>query len=133
MKSIFALALMSLSWSVVAHAECPQSARTIDGAVKYISAAQGQCGEALNRASECSWGSSADGQIAGAAITVCESKFLSKLSATEKAGYSKLQGRCGKKYEGQQGTMYRSMEAFCEAEVSLHFAQMMYSFEQAVE
>ncbi len=70
------------------------------------------CAEASKLAETCAWGSSIDVQIAGAAGDVCL-KEGGKLSKADTALLDRMSARCVKAYSNQQGTIYRSINAFC--------------------
>ena len=48
-------------------------------------------------------------------VEKCEADFPAKLSKAQRAGYDAGIKRCDTKYRRKDGTMYRSMEAFCRA------------------
>ena len=82
----------------------------------------GSCRTALAKFSACSWGSSADLAFGDIVVKVCERGFIGKLSAAGKANYADAASRCAYEHARQDGTIYRSMEALCRAEVALRFA-----------
>jgi hypothetical protein len=53
----------------------------------------------------------------------CEAEFLNHLGKSERQAYRRAQERCARKYRHELGTMYRSFEAFCGAEVALSYAR----------
>jgi hypothetical protein len=129
MKSL--IVLVSLLTSAAAFGgECPST--DVDTILKYVGSTN-QCGVAQQRAADCAYGSSIDTAIAGTAQQVCEARFASKLNAAEKAGYNSLLNRCAAKYAKEEGTMYRSMAAFCSLNVSLTYARLIWSLNQPVE
>ena len=83
----------------------------------------GSCRAAFAKFSECSWGSSADLAFGDIVVKVCEGEFLAKLTATGKANYADEAALCDYEHARQDGTMYRSMEALCRAEVAQRFAE----------
>jgi hypothetical protein len=83
----------------------------------------GSCRAAFAKLSECSWGSSADLAFGDVVVKVCEREFLAKLTAAGKANYAAEAALCAYEHALQDGTMYRSMEALCRAEVASRFAQ----------
>ena len=72
------------------------------------------CYAAKSLAEACAYGSSLDVSTAGLAYGVCEAE-LQKNSPAENLTslLSTMNGICDKKYENEQGTMYRSFNAFC--------------------
>jgi hypothetical protein len=55
----------------------------------------------------------------------CEGEFLDRLTKAEKQVYRRAQQRCARKYRHEFGTMYRSFEAHCGAEVALSYAKRL--------
>ena len=51
-------------------------------------------------------------------VAKCEAEFVSKLSRGRLGEYRRAQSRCSRKYRHESGTMYRSFEAHCAAEVA---------------
>jgi hypothetical protein len=80
----------------------------------------GNCYTAVKIAESCAWGSSIDVQFVSAATDVCARGF-SAMSADAKTDYKTLVERCGGKYANEPGTLYRSMAAFCQLEVTSFF------------
>ena len=72
------------------------------------------CNEAVKMAEACAWGSSLDVFTAGTAYTVCD-KELQKEKPTEvvSALLNSMMNTCNDKYENEEGTMYRSFNAYC--------------------
>lgn len=72
------------------------------------------CYAAKSLAEACAYGSSLDVQTAGTAYGVCDAE-LSKTSPSEKflTILSSMNEMCNEKYQKLDGTMYRSMNAFC--------------------
>jgi uncharacterized protein YecT (DUF1311 family) len=83
----------------------------------------GSCRAAFAKFSECSSGSSADLKFGDIVVKVCQGDFLSKLTAAGKANYAEEAALCAYEHARQDGTMYRSMEALCRAEVAQRFAE----------
>ena len=52
----------------------------------------------------------------------CEGDFLSKLNAAQRRAYDREQKRCQRKYAHEDGTMYRSFEAFCGADLTRNYS-----------
>jgi hypothetical protein len=99
--------------------ECP----TLDH--KEIEALLGKapsCQRALALFEICQFGASGD-VILGAIVTrKCEGDFVTKLNSTQKHAYQREQQRCRRKYSNQDGSMYRSFEAFCGANVARNYS-----------
>jgi len=83
----------------------------------------GSCRAALAKFSACAWGSSADLRFGDIVVKVCEGAFVGNLTATGKANYADEAALCAYEHARQDGTMYRSMEALCRAEVASRFAE----------
>ena len=79
--------------------------------------ASATCAEAAGVAESCGWGSSIDVHFAGSAIAVCEKDFQ-RISRADRQAYGRLNGQCEKKYEKEEGTMYRSFAAYCRLSVA---------------
>ena len=71
----------------------------------------------------CNSGAGGDVGVGAAVTERCESEFIHTLSTTERQTYRGAQSRCARKYRQETGTMYRSFEAFCGAEVAFSFAK----------
>jgi uncharacterized protein YecT (DUF1311 family) len=83
----------------------------------------GSCRAAFAKFSECAWGSSADLAFGDIVVKVCQGAFLDKLTVAAKANYADEGALCAYEHARQDGTMYRSMEALCRAEVAQRFAE----------
>ena len=71
----------------------------------------------------CNSGAGGDVGVGAAVTERCESEFISTLSKIERQTYRGAQNRCARKYRHETGTMYRSFEAFCGAEVAFSYAK----------
>lgn len=72
------------------------------------------CYNASTMAEACAWGSSLDVMTAGAAYEVCETELQQQNPNPELLILmSLMQKACTQKYENQEGTMYRSINAYC--------------------
>jgi hypothetical protein len=116
MKSIFIL-VFALSASAFA-GECVdkngQDIYNNPEAFQALIEKSESCYEAKALAESCAYGSSIDVSTAGLAYQVCANELAAakpsqQLSATLKS----MASLCDKKYANEQGTMYRSMNAFC--------------------
>lgn len=76
------------------------------------------CNEALAVAESCAFGASGDTGLSDIVIDKCEADFLTKLSKAQRQAYDAGIRRCNSKHRRQDGSMYRSMEAFCRAKLA---------------
>jgi hypothetical protein len=77
------------------------------------------CEAAMEQFEACAYGASGDtglGQIA-------RENFLPRLGKPQRAAYHAAIKRCNRKYRNESGTMYRSFEAFCRAEVAQKYSR----------
>lgn len=73
------------------------------------------CYEAVQMAEACAYGSSLDVSTAGVAYGICEKELQAQKPGKELTKLlSTMQTSCSEKYDKEQGTMYRSMNAFCQ-------------------
>src|ERR1700682_3727665 len=70
----------------------------------------------------CQFGTSGDVSLGAIVTEQCEGDFLGKLNATQNRAYDREQKRCQRKYAHEDGTMCRSFEAFCGADVARHYS-----------
>jgi hypothetical protein len=103
-------------------ADCPVESMAPAEVEKLIVAAPG-CERSLKIFQSCGMGASSDVRLGGVVTEKCEAVFEGRLSAAQKRAYSRAQAICGKKYEKETGTMYRSFEAFCSAEAAARVAR----------
>lgn len=118
MMSIRSLCLLCLVLSVSSGAQARTKkafvcALTMETQVEHVRATQ-DCVRGADLAYNCVWGSSADVQIAGAAITLCEAGIAER----HQAGYRRAITRCERKYRHKEGTMYQSAYALCHLMVA---------------
>jgi hypothetical protein len=83
------------------------------------------CDRSLELFRLCGSGATSDVQLGAAVTERCEGDFLARLSKAQQAEYRRAQSRCARKYAHETGTMYRSFEAFCAAEVARSFARRL--------
>ena len=102
--------------------ECPHPFSDRDKIVKDLSGAP-TCTAALEIFTACAGGASGDVEFGGAVTERCESDFAAKLSKAQKRAYEAEHTRCERKYMKREGTMYRSFEAFCHAEVAERYVR----------
>lgn len=76
---------------------------------------QPTCWEAAKLARNCGWGSSIDLQFTAPAFDKCGAAFeASQPKASDRALLTSMQSRCDEEYSQEPGTMYRSMNAYCQ-------------------
>ncbi len=81
------------------------------------------CEEAVRRFKLCSIGASLDGPLALRVSEVCEKAYLSKLPEKEREAYRAAIDACNAPYAARQGTMYRSIAAFCRVDMMAQYAK----------
>ena len=121
------LAVLALAVSPAAFADegtkkteaCPTSG--LDAIADLIRQAP-SCQRAIALFEICEFGASGDVALGAAATEKCEGDFLSKLTLAQKRAYDRGQKLCARKYQNQDGTMYRSFEAFCGAYVARDYS-----------
>lgn len=122
MIKTFVFAAATLTAAVSARAdECPVG-RDPDGIVTEIRQASG-CRQASHIARQCASGAGGDVRLTAIVAEICEKAFLPSLDRRGRAIYAQQRAACRGKYRHEDGTLYRSFEAFCEARVSERFAQ----------
>ena len=120
--ALAALALV-LSLATPARAEdCPAKSTQMDDIIAVLNAAR-SCDAAMKVFQACEYGASGDVQFGEVVEKKCESDFLAKLQAKQKATYQREMGVCDRKYRNQSGTMYISFTAFCRAEVAQRYSR----------
>ena len=115
--SLAVLAVLVPSAAFAADDRCPIESLSIDDITKGISEAP-TCDAALKMFQKCSVGTSGDTGIGAVVTQKCEALFKDKLSAQQKRAYSRAKQVCDSKYAKEDGTMYRSFEAFCRAQAA---------------
>ena len=115
--SLAVLAVLVPSIALAADDRCPVESLSIDDIKKGISDAP-TCDAALKMFQKCNVGTSGDVDLGEVVTQKCEALFDGKLSAKQKAAYSRAKDACGTKYAKEQGTMYRSFEAYCRAQAA---------------
>jgi len=81
------------------------------------------CSRALQLFSHCGMGATSDVAMGGIITDKCEDEFLSRLSRPQRRQYQRDQNRCYRRYRNESGSMYRSAEAYCAAEVAERYAR----------
>jgi hypothetical protein len=80
------------------------------------------CDRAMKLFEVCEYGTSGDIHLGAAVEKKCEADFLTRLTAPQKLSYQREMRICDRKYQSENGTMYRSFTAFCRAEVAQRHA-----------
>jgi hypothetical protein len=80
------------------------------------------CEKALDLFRACSLGAGGDVALGAIVVEKCEAGFLGRLTREQRRTYDREQKRCQNKYRRESGTMYRSFEAFCGAELARNYA-----------
>jgi len=80
------------------------------------------CQRAIALFEICQFGSSGDVSFGALVTHKCEGDFLSKLTAAQRRTYDGEQKRCRRKYLHEDGSMYRSFEAVCGADVARNYS-----------
>ena len=121
--------LVVLAWFGTAHAapkakECPIEDFSLD---KIEDAARNapSCDKSLEVFRLCGAGASSDVALGGIVTERCEADFLKRLSRRERRAYANAQNRCERKYRHETGSMYRSAEAYCVAELARTYARRL--------
>lgn len=80
------------------------------------------CRRALVLFEICQFGTSGDVSLGAIVTHKCEADFLTKLNNAQRRVYRREQQNCQRKYSKQDGSMYRSFEAFCGANVARNYS-----------
>ena len=128
MKSTFltlTLSLLTISFSAHAIGQCPveMGDNYLEKVAKLATNAT-SCYDASAVVEACALGASGDGFTVSAAITRCEKDIPAK-TRRESRTYKYLNKKCDDKYEGMDGTMYRSMNAFCHLSVTKLYVEIL--------
>ena len=102
--------------------QCPHALGEFDKISQDLDKAP-TCAAALELFGACSVGASSDVRIGGTVLERCERDFLARLSNAQKRSYQAEQQRCERKYSRREGSMYRSAEVFCLADVAGKYAE----------
>jgi hypothetical protein len=101
--------------------DCPAEVLSLDDREEAIRKAP-SCKEALAIMEACAYGASGDTGLGEAVRERCEPEFLPKLSKADRKAYDQGIKRCNGKYRNESGTMYRSFESFCRAQLVVRAA-----------
>jgi hypothetical protein len=118
-RAVVALSAFLLVASPALAEDCPVSG--FENIEKLLTGAP-TCDRAMALMIACSFGSSGDVGLGQIVTKKCEGSFLNKLSKSARRSYDRKVGACWHKYAKKSGTMYRSMAAFCVAEVAQAYA-----------
>jgi hypothetical protein len=114
------LVAMATAPTAAATRDCP----TLDGDKRLELLDQAPtCEKSLALFQACSYGASGDVGLSEVVIRKCEGDFLTKLSKSQRQTYDRQQKMCARKYQNQSGTMYRSFEAFCSANLAKDYSR----------
>jgi len=102
--------------------QCPHALGEFDKISQDLDNAA-TCSAALELFGACSVGASSDVRIGGTVLGRCERDFLTRLNKAQKRDYQAERNRCERKYSRREGSMYRSAEVFCLAEVANRYAK----------
>jgi hypothetical protein len=80
------------------------------------------CQRALALFEICQFSTSGDVSLGAIVTRKCEGDFLTKLNSVQRRAYQREQQRCQRKYSKQDGSLYRSFEAFCGANVARNYS-----------
>jgi hypothetical protein len=101
--------------------ECP----TLDGKeIENLLRQAPSCKRAVALFEICKFGASGDVSLGVAVTEKCQVDFLGKLSPKQKRVYDREQQSCARKYPKEDGSMYRSLEAFCGAYVARKYSTL---------
>lgn len=125
-RMAFVVALLAISTAMAAAKEAPKQKECpvehdFDEIENLIRAAP-SCQRAIKSFELCNFGASGDVGLGAIVTEKCEGDFLGKLNGAQKRAYSREQRRCALKYQKEDGTMYRSFEAFCRAYVARDYS-----------
>ncbi len=114
-RSLLVLAFILVAVAPSAAVECPT--REGDQILELLDRAP-TCDASLALFQACAYGASGDVGLSEVVIGKCERDFLTRLSRPQRRAYAAEQQRCARKYRNQTGSMYRSFEAFCRANLA---------------
>jgi hypothetical protein len=103
-------------------ADCPAKSTMMDDVVVALKQAPG-CDSAMAVFEACEFGTSGDVALGAVVTQKCEGDFLNRLKAPQKHTYQRELRVCDRKYRNEDGTMYRSFEAFCRAGVAQRYSR----------
>jgi hypothetical protein len=120
MSRLLVPVLLFVAVTASAAAECPT--REGDQILDLLGHAP-TCEKSLALFQDCAYGASGDVGLSEVVIGKCEGDFLTRLNRSQRRAYEVEQKRCGRKYQKESGSMYRSFEAFCRANLAKALAR----------
>jgi hypothetical protein len=111
---------MTIAPAAAATLDCPSHDR--DNILDLLDQAP-TCEQSLALFQACSYGAGGDVALSEIVIRKCEGDFLTKLNKSQRQSYDRQQKQCSLKYRNGSGTMYRSFEAFCSANLAKDYAR----------
>jgi len=121
-RMVLAVSAMLLFATPVRAKDCPTQDFGYEAREEAVRKAP-SCKAALEVMEACAYAASGDTGLGLIVHERCEPEFLPKLSKAQKRAYDREQKRCSDKYARQQGTMYRSFTAFCQAQSTVNYAR----------
>lgn len=126
--TILSLIIAVATYSMAAHSmdQCPVEFGTDNYLEKVAELATnaGSCYEASEVVNACALGASGDVYTVGAAIGRCE-QDMPEMSQKDIKTFAYLKNKCNEKYDSMDGTLYRSMNAFCHLSVTMLFNNLL--------
>lgn len=113
-RTVLALLTVLLLGAPAKAQDCPAEGSGWEGREDAVRKAP-TCNAALKVAESCAYGASGDTGLTLIVREKCEADFSAKMSKAQRQSYDRGIKRCDEKYRRQEGTMYRSMAAFCRA------------------
>jgi len=127
-STILSLTFVLLSLSLSAHAldQCPVEFGSEDylDKVAQLATNSSSCYEASEVVSACALGASGDVIMVAAALNRCE-RDMPVMSEKDQQTISYLKTKCNDKYDSMDGSMYRSMKAFCHLSVTTLYVDLL--------
>jgi len=126
MKTFFLISALILSSAAYTMEQCPvefPSENYLENVGKLITESD-SCYSASEIADACALGAGGDVYTAGQAVSRCE-RDMPVMSKADASMYSTLNDKCTEKYSTMEGSMYRSMEAFCHLQVTRLFLSLL--------
>jgi hypothetical protein len=124
-RAVLTLLAVVLSALPLQAKDCPVETRvegTLDAKEEAIRKAP-SCKAAFAIMEACAYGAGGDTGLGEAVRERCEPEFLPKLRKAQRQDYDRGIRRCNNKYRNESGTMYRSFEAFCRAQLTVRTAE----------
>lgn len=115
-----ALVVSAPAVAATATQECP---RQEGKSTEQLLEAAPSCDASMKLFEACAVGASGDVQLGSVVQEKCEADFLPRLKKPQRAAYNAAIRRCDRKYRNENGSMYRSFEAFCRAEAAQKYSR----------